>query len=130
MDKRTKILIVDDDPRNIFALNYALKIKGYDVLSCTDALQAMGYLEDVPQIGIVLLDMMMPDIDGFEMMEMIRAKGLKRSLGVIAVTARTMPGDMERCFDSGVDGFVSKPIDLDLLLVEIERLLERSGKGQ
>lgn len=110
-----KILIVDDDPRNVFALTSVLNAKGFDCVSASDALEGLALLAAVDDIGIALVDMMMPEMDGYEMLAHIR-KGNKAQLPVIAVTAQAMAGDREKCLSAGADGYISKPIDIDLLL--------------
>jgi CheY-like chemotaxis protein len=120
MDK--KILIVDDDPRNIFALKLTLKARGYAVESCTMAKDALEILKS-GSFYIVLMDMMMPGIDGYEAVRMIRNTPEIKHLPVIAVTAQAMPEDRQKCLESGADDYISKPIDVDLLIVAIEKNL-------
>jgi two-component system cell cycle response regulator DivK len=110
-----KILIVDDDPRNVFALTSVLNAKGFDCVSAADALEGLALLAAMEDIGIALVDMMMPEMDGYEMLAHIR-KSDKAQLPVIAVTAQAMTGDREKCLSAGADGYISKPIDIDLLL--------------
>lgn len=107
-----KVLIIDDDNRNIFALNATLKAKGYECLSATSAQQGIAFLNEVKDIGIILLDMMMPDMDGYEAIPLIKAK---HTTPIIAVTAQAMVGDREKCLAAGADDYVSKPIDVDRL---------------
>lgn len=107
-----KILIIDDDNRNIFALNATLKAKGHECLSATSAQQGIAFLNDGHGIDIVLLDMMMPDMDGYEALPIIKAK---HSIPVISVTAQAMMGDREKCLAAGADDYISKPIDVDKL---------------
>lgn len=107
-----KVLIIDDDNRNIFALNATLKAKGYECLSATSAQQGIAFLNEVKDIGIILLDMMMPDMDGYEAIPLMRSK---HNIPVIAVTAQAMLGDREKCLNAGADDYVSKPIDVDKL---------------
>src|SRR5688572_11346781 len=102
----SKILIIDDDNRNIFALNATLKAKGYDCLSATSAQQGIAFLNEQNHVGIVLLDMMMPDMDGYEAIPLIKSK---HNIPVIAVTAQAMLGDREKCLNAGADDYVSKP---------------------
>lgn len=109
-----KLLIVDDDPRNIYALSAVLRSRSFDISSCSSARQALDMLRDSPNFDAVLMDMMMPEMDGYEAIPLI--KKLKSNLPVIAVTAQAMKGDKERCLDAGADGYVSKPIDIDKLV--------------
>lgn len=108
-----KVLIIDDDARNIFALKATLRSKGYDCVTATGAQQGMAFLAETNDIGIVLIDMMMPDMDGYEAIPKIKAK---HDVPVISVTAQAMLGDKEKCLAAGADGYLSKPIDVDKLL--------------
>jgi two-component system, cell cycle response regulator DivK len=116
------VLIIDDDQRNIFALQAVLKSRGYLCLSATSAREGLRKLEERNDIGIVLLDMMMPEMDGYETIEMVR-KGKKSDVPILAVTAQAMLGDRERCLDAGASDYISKPIDLDYLTAVLNRLL-------
>ncbi|MGN7863561.1 response regulator [Chryseobacterium sp. 22458] len=117
-----KILIVDDDPRNIFALKLTLKARGYAVESCTMAQDALEMLKTDPDFSVVLMDMMMPGIDGYEAIRMIRSSREIKHVPVIAVTAQAMPEDRQKCLEAGADDYVSKPIDVDLLIMAIEKI--------
>ena len=123
MNQNKVILIVDDDNRNIFALGLTLRARGYQVVSCTLAKDAIQLLEEGNGISLVLMDMMMPEIDGYEAIRLIRASTVIKDIPIIAVTAQAMPGDREKCLASGAQAYISKPIDVDLLLTEIERLI-------
>ncbi len=113
-----KILIIDDDNRNTFALKAVLKAKGYDCVSANDAHVGLRHLAENSEIGMVLMDMMMPEMDGYETMRIIR-QGSAKEIPLIAVTAQAMPGDREKCLEAGADGYLSKPIDVDALLALI-----------
>ena len=121
----SKVLIIDDDPTNIFALKAVLKAKGWDTLSAYSAADGMKLLSKDESIGIVLLDMMMPDIDGYEMIGQLRADEHFKKLPVIAVTAQAMKGDREKCLEAGASDYVSKPIDIDRLYVLLQNYLNR-----
>ena len=123
MDQHKVILIVDDDQRNIFALRLTLKAKGYQVLSSTGASEAMEILEANKGVALILMDMMMPEIDGYEAIQLIRNSSFMGKIPVIAVTAQAMSGDREKCLEAGAQSYVSKPIDVDKLMGEIERLI-------
>lgn len=123
MDQHKVILIVDDDQRNIFALRLTLKAKGYQVLSSTSAGEAMEILEANKGVALILMDMMMPEIDGYEAIQLIRNSSFMGKIPVIAVTAQAMSGDREKCLEAGAQSYVSKPIDVDKLMGEIERLI-------
>ncbi|GAA4341630.1 response regulator [Flaviaesturariibacter amylovorans] len=115
------LLIIDDEPRNIFALGAVLKARGYKVLSAPSAPEGFDVLRREPGISAVLLDMMMPEMDGTAALAALRADEALRHLPVIAVTAQAMTGDRERVLEAGADAYVSKPVDVDELL----RLLKR-----
>jgi len=118
-----KILIVDDDARNIFALSATLRTKGFECAACSGAPEMLQVLsgDGGSDVGVILIDMMMPDIDGYHAIPMIRE--IRKDLPVIAVTAQAMAGDRERCLQAGADDYISKPIDVDLLLQSILRLI-------
>jgi two-component system, cell cycle response regulator DivK len=108
-----KILIIDDDARNIFALKAVLKSKGFDVVTAGGAAEGMNVLRN-EDVGVVLLDMMMPDIDGYQTIDLIRAYDEK--IPIISVTAQAMIGDRERCLAAGARAYVPKPVDVDELV--------------
>ncbi len=111
-----KILIADDDVRNIFSLTKALEIHQMEVLTAIDGREALKRLEENPDISAVLMDIMMPEMDGYEAMQAIRKKPQYRNLPIIAITAKAMTGDREKCFRDGASDYISKPIDIDQLL--------------
>ena len=115
------ILIVDDDSRNIFALTAVLKSKGFSVVAATLAKEGLDMLSHNKGIKIVLLDMMMPDLDGYEALEAIRNDNKLAGTTVFAVTAQAMPGDREKCLQAGANEYIPKPIDVDLLLELLNR---------
>jgi len=124
MNREATILLIDDDQRNIFALSAILKTRGYQVLSCTNITEAFTILEGPGKISIILMDMMMPDMDGYEAIPLIKADHRFASIPIIAVTAQAMPGDREKSIAAGADGYVSKPVDIDLLTTMIEQHLK------
>ncbi|MCE6987842.1 response regulator [Dyadobacter sp. CY323] len=113
---KKKILIIDDDSRNIFALKATLKAKGFDCLSCLGAPEALALLETGEGVDAVLIDMMMPEMDGYEAIPRIKELENRKYLPVIAVTAQAMVGDKEKCLRAGADDYISKPIDVEKLL--------------
>lgn len=117
-----KILIVDDDPRNIFALKLTLKARGYQTESCTMAQEAIDILNNDPDFKAVLMDMMMPEMDGYQAIGIIKKTPSISHIPVIAVTAQAMPEDRQKCIDAGAHDYVSKPIDVDQLIIAIEKL--------
>ncbi len=122
MDKAKSVLIIDDDNRNIFALRLALKSRGYLVISANSAAEGIAMLGDGRAIAVVLMDMMMPDMDGYQAIAAIRSSELYRHTPVIAVTAQAMQGDREKCIEAGASDYIPKPIDLDRLLQVIEEV--------
>ncbi|SEM34737.1 Response regulator receiver domain-containing protein [Chryseobacterium taichungense] len=117
-----KVLIVDDDPRNIFALKLTLKSKGYQIESCTMAQEAIDILNKDNEFSAVLMDMMMPEMDGYEAIRIIRKTPSISEVPVIAVTAQAMPEDRQKCLDAGANDYISKPIDVDQLIKALHKL--------
>ncbi|OYU79673.1 MAG: response regulator [Flavobacterium sp. BFFFF1] len=111
-----RILIVDDDARNIFALTAVLKARSFDCHSCLSAAEALELLQNDAHIDFVLIDMMMPEMDGYEAIPLIKEIPAHASTPVISVTAQAMIGDREKCLAAGADAYISKPIDVDKLL--------------
>lgn len=109
------VLVVDDDMRNIFALSKALRAKGLTVVMAQDGYKAIKQLEENRAIELVLMDIMMPGMDGYQTMGEIRKNPLFARLPMIAVTAKAMRGDREKCIEAGANDYLSKPIDLDQL---------------
>ncbi|WP_293744916.1 response regulator [uncultured Pedobacter sp.] len=114
------ILIIDDDNRNIFALKAVLKAKGFECLSAISAQDGFSVLEKHDHVDIVLMDMMMPDMDGYQAIAVMKKSSKMKDIPVLAVTAQAMVGDKERCLSAGASGYVSKPINVDELLKQIE----------
>ncbi|GAB3566905.1 hypothetical protein GCM10027578_16690 [Spirosoma luteolum] len=109
------LLIVDDDPRNIFALKALLKSRAYSCASCQSAAEALALLQTGPQADAILLDMMMPDMDGYEAIPVLRGLPGYADTPIFAVTAQAMVGDRERCLQAGATDYIAKPIDVDRL---------------
>ncbi|MGJ1430234.1 response regulator [Sphingobacterium spiritivorum] len=122
MEKDKLILIIDDDSRNIFALTLTLKSKGYHSVSSQSAAEGISLLKENKNIGLVLLDMMMPEMDGYEAMKIIHGLEQCRHIPVIAVTAQAMDGDREKCIEAGAWDYISKPVDVDKLLAVIGKV--------
>lgn len=114
--KNKKVLIADDDVRNIFSLTKALEIYGMEVFSAIDGKEAMEKLNEVGQVDIVLMDMMMPEMDGYETIRQIRKNPSYKNLPIIAVTAKAMTGDREKCISAGASDYITKPVDIDQLV--------------
>jgi two-component system cell cycle response regulator DivK len=111
-----KILIIDDDSKNIFALTATLKARKLSAVAAPGAAEGMALLQSDPGIRVVLMDMMMPDMDGYEAIALIRKEEKYKDIPLIAVTAQAMAGDREKCLAAGADHYISKPIDVDVLL--------------
>ena len=113
-------MLVDDDQKNIFALRLTLVSKGYACICVQDAREAIGRLrETAAEVGLVLMDMMMPEMDGYEAIAIIKEDDQINRIPIVAVTAQAMTGDREKCLDAGAVAYLSKPIDVDQLLIII-----------
>ena len=119
-----KILIVDDDNRNVFALTAVLRATGYTCLSALGMKEAFTILNTEKDISIILLDMMMPDLDGYQSIPLIRNHETAGHVPIIAVTAQAMKGDRERCLEAGADEYISKPVNIDELLKAMRGLVK------
>jgi CheY-like chemotaxis protein len=111
-----KVLVVDDDARNIFALATILENQDLEVVSATNGRQAIEIIESTPDLSVILMDIMMPEMDGYETMREIRKNPQFRSLPILALTAKAMKGDREKCLEAGASDYVAKPVDTDQLL--------------
>jgi CheY-like chemotaxis protein len=120
-----KVLIVDDDVRNIFALGTVLEPHGMKLLAAENGRQAIDLLQNERDFDAVLMDIMMPEMDGYDTMRAIRKIGRLRSLPIIALTAKAMKGDREKCLEAGASDYVSKPVDTDQLLGVLRAWLYR-----
>jgi CheY-like chemotaxis protein len=109
------VLIADDDVRNIFSLTKALEQHKMKVLAATDGKEALQVLKENPLVDIVLMDMMMPEMDGYETTKQIRRIPAYKNLPILAVTAKAMMGDREKCISAGASDYISKPVDVDQL---------------
>jgi HAMP domain-containing protein/signal transduction histidine kinase/DNA-binding response OmpR family regulator len=110
-----KVLVVDDDVRNIFALTTVLEQHGLQVVHAENGRTGIEMLRNTPGIDGVLMDIMMPEMDGYETMKAIRQIGEFRSLPIVAVTAKAMKGDRAKCIEAGASDYITKPVDLDQL---------------
>ena len=111
-----KVLVVDDDARNIFALTSLLENHEMEVISATNGRQAIDIIKNTPDLSIVLMDIMMPEMDGYETMREIRNVPKFRTLPILALTAKAMKGDREKCLDAGASDYIAKPVNTDQLL--------------
>ncbi|MDB5956902.1 HAMP domain-containing protein [Ramlibacter sp.] len=111
-----KVLVVDDDARNIFALTSVLENHDVQVISATNGRQAIELIKSTPELEMVLMDIMMPEMDGYETMREIRKEPAFRTLPILALTAKAMKGDREKCLEAGASDYISKPVNTDQLL--------------
>jgi len=111
-----KVLVVDDDIRNIFALTSLLELHGVQVASCETGREAIAKVDEDPEIDVVLMDIMMPEMDGYETMQQIRQNPKHRLLPILALTAKAMKGDRERCLQAGASDYIAKPVNTEELL--------------
>jgi len=111
-----KVLVVDDDARNIFALTTVLEGQEMEVISATNGRQAIDIVETTSDLSVVLMDIMMPEMDGYETMRRIRQDARFRTLPILALTAKAMKGDREKCLQAGASDYIAKPVDTDQLL--------------
>lgn len=122
--KGKKVLIVDDDMRNIFALSSALESYDLNVVIANDGEEAIAKLEEVTDIDIVLMDIMMPKMDGYEATRHIRKQNKWAKLPVIALTAKAMKDDREKCIAAGANDYITKPVDMDRLIALMQLWLD------
>jgi len=111
-----KILLVDDDMRNLFALSKILKERGMEIIKAENGTNALEMLELHPDIDLVLMDIMMPEMDGYEAMKRIRSQMKFKNLPLIALTAKAMKDDKQKCIVAGANDYITKPIDAERLL--------------
>ena len=111
-----KILLVDDDSRNVFALSKILIERGMEIIKAENGKYALETLDNHPDIDLVLMDIMMPEMDGYEAMRQIRSQKKYQGLPVIALTAKAMNNDKQKCIDAGANDYIAKPIDVERLL--------------
>lgn len=113
------VLIVDDEERNLFALRSYLEAMDMNILTAGNGREAISILRETKRVDIVLLDMMMPVMDGYETLGLLGSDPTLRKIPVLAVTARAMRGDREKCLEAGAWDYVSKPIDMTLLIEKL-----------
>jgi len=119
------VLLVDDDARNIFALSSVLERRGMKVLTATTGREAIDLLLSNPDISIVLMDIMMPHMDGYQTIAAIREKPSHSRLPIIALTAKAMKGDREKCLEAGASDYLAKPVNTEQLLSSLRMWLHR-----
>jgi CheY-like chemotaxis protein len=129
-----KVLIVDDDIRNIYSLTSVLETYGIQVLHAERGRDGIAILEQTPDTAVALVDIMMPEMDGYETMREIRNNPAIADIPLISVTAKAMKGDRQKCLEAGASDYIAKPVDLDLLLallrVWVGRSRDRTGQAR
>jgi len=120
-----KVLVVDDDVRNIFALSSVLERRGMTVLTAGTGREAITTLQSTPDVAILLMDIMMPEMDGYETMQAIRRMSTVQRLPIIALTAKAMKGDREKCLEAGASDYLAKPVNTEQLLSALRMWLHR-----
>ena len=120
-----KVLIVDDDVRNIFALTAALERKGMIISAAESGAAAIDFLAKNPDTDLVLMDIMMPDMDGYQTMRQLRKQVAIKKMPIIALTAKAMVGDREKCLAAGASDYLSKPVNVEQLNSLIQVWLSR-----
>jgi signal transduction histidine kinase/CheY-like chemotaxis protein len=124
-----RILIVDDDIRNIYSLTSVLETYGVEVLYAERGRDGIAILEQTPNVDIALIDIMMPEMDGYETMQHIRERPGISDVPLVAVTAKAMKGDRQKCLDAGASDYIAKPVDIELLLALLRVWISRSRQG-
>jgi CheY-like chemotaxis protein len=119
------VLLVDDDARNIFALSSVLERRGMKVLTATTGSEAIEILARQSDPAIVLMDIMMPEMDGYQTIAKIRENSAYRRLPIVALTAKAMKGDREKCLEAGASDYLAKPVNTDQLLAALRMWLHR-----
>jgi CheY-like chemotaxis protein len=120
-----KVLLVDGDARNIFALSSALERRGINVFTATTGDEAIARVQSTPGLAIVLMDNMMPEMDGYQTMQIIRANPAFSRLPIIALTAKATKGDREKCIEAGASDYLAKPVDTEQLLSGLRMWMHR-----
>jgi two-component system cell cycle response regulator DivK len=128
MSENVKILYVEDNPENRLLVRRILMAEDFEVIEAGDAFQAMKVLETV-QPDLILMDINLPEVDGYTLTTRLKEIPKLRQVPIIALTANVMKGDRERILDSGCDGYIQKPIDVDALPILIRSFLGDEGRG-
>lgn len=117
------VLVIDDEPKNIFALVAVLKSRKITCITASSGDEGLSLLREKHNIGVILMDIMMPEMDGYETIAKIRSMPGLKELPIIAVTAQAMVGDREKCLAAGANGYISKPIDIESLISAIHKYI-------
>ena len=120
-----QVLVVDDDVRNIFALSSVLERRGMKVLTANTGQEAIDTLDTTDNVSIVLMDIMMPGMDGYAAIHEIRGRSAFRRLPIIALTAKAMKGDRDKCLEAGASDYLAKPVNTEQLLSTLRTWLHR-----
>jgi CheY-like chemotaxis protein len=120
-----RVLVVDDDARNIFALTTVLENQDMEVVTATNGRQAIDLITSTPDLSVVLMDIMLPEMDGYETMRQIRRRPELRTLPILALTAKAMKGDREKCLQAGASDYIAKPVNTEQLLSLLKVWLHR-----
>jgi CheY-like chemotaxis protein len=120
------VLVIDDDIRNIFSLASALEEYGIELSYAESGRAGLEAMEAKPDVDVVLVDIMMPDMDGYETIREIRARPGLGDLPIVAVTAKAMKGDRQKCIQAGASDYVSKPVDIDHLISVLRVSIQRA----
>ena len=123
------MLIVDDDIRNIFSLTSVLESYDVEVLHAERGKDGILILEQTPGVDVALIDIMMPEMDGYETMQQIRSRPELADVALIAVTAKAMKGDRQKCLDAGASDYIAKPVDIELLLALLRVWVARAREA-
>jgi CheY-like chemotaxis protein len=126
----SKVLIIDDDIRNIYSLTSVLETYGIEVLHAERGREGIALLEQWPDIDVALIDIMMPEMDGYETIRTIRQRASLADLPIISVTAKAMKGDRQKCLAAGASDYIAKPVDLDLLMALLRVWVDRSRERE
>jgi CheY-like chemotaxis protein len=123
--RNRRVLVVDDDIRNIFALNSLLERHNMEVINANNGQDAIRLIQSTPDLALVLMDIMMPEMDGYETIRRIRTEPAFKRLPIIALTAKAMKGDREKCLEAGASDYVAKPVNTEQLLSLVRMWLHR-----
>ena len=129
MPSKGGILHVEDNADNRHLIRRVLESEGYEVIGAANGTRALDFLDSM-SVDLALLEFNMPDIDGYTLATRIRATPKFAGLPILAMTANVMHGDRERSLDAGCDGYILKPIDIDVLSMQLERYIRRNSRGQ
>ena len=120
-----KIVVVDDNPASLYSTSRILRSAGFEVIEATTGTEAISVIRERSDVAIVLMDIMMPGMDGYETMQVIRADPAFRRLPIIALTAKAMKGDREKCLEAGASDYLAKPVNTEQLFSALRLWLHR-----